>query len=204
MSNNNIVPQRKAGTGTRIHEAAKRCEFIGTVSVRFDTGRRTLHIARGENYGGQPGSFRVRISRRWLVSTDDGQPLFFSRSRLLKLIAALVLGDDAALPSTSPDLRWFNPCNQCPDEAPLPVKRKYARQPQTRFRRQRVRVEEKEPATPAKPVETMFSGYGEKTKEAEPVRRKRHKSTYGLTSCPFTTGSMHLEGVRMPDPAWGF
>lgn len=71
-------------------------KFSGSVSIRLGARRVKLELSPAELHGGAEGLFRVRVDRRW-HDHQDGGPLFFDRSGLAELVAALAF--DAQLPA---------------------------------------------------------------------------------------------------------
>ena len=71
-------------------------KFSGSVSIRLGAQRVKLELSPAELHGGETGLFRVRVDRRW-HDHEDGGPLYFDRSGLAELVAALVF--DEQLPA---------------------------------------------------------------------------------------------------------
>ena len=77
-------------------------KFTGVICVRFDTKRCKLELAEAEDYGGEPGFYRVRVDRRWLDGPGQ-EAAFFDRAQLAALVAELAFGEPPRLES-APDL----------------------------------------------------------------------------------------------------
>lgn len=77
-------------------------KFCASISVRAGQEHSKIEIAPAEDYGGQPGFYRLRVGRRWLDG-PDGQPRFFDRASIAKFAAETALSA-LAEPTPRPDI----------------------------------------------------------------------------------------------------
>lgn len=77
-------------------------KFCASISVRAGQEHSKIEIAPAEDYGGQPGFYRLRVGRRWL-NGPDGQPRFFDRASIAKFAAETALSA-LAEPAPRPDI----------------------------------------------------------------------------------------------------